>query len=30
MADDAEWAVPGNSAVSGTYHGKERVRVVWM
>ena len=23
MADDIEWVVPGNSAVSGTYHGKE-------
>ena len=30
MADDIEWVVPGNSAVSGTYHGKEGVRALWM
>jgi ketosteroid isomerase-like protein len=30
MADDVEWVVPGNSAVSGTYHGKEGVRALWM
>jgi ketosteroid isomerase-like protein len=25
MADDIEWVVPGNSAISGTYRGKEEV-----
>jgi ketosteroid isomerase-like protein len=30
MADDIEWVVPGNSAVSGTYHGKEGVRAFLM
>jgi hypothetical protein len=25
MADDIEWIVPGNSAVSGTYRGKKEV-----
>jgi ketosteroid isomerase-like protein len=25
LADNIEWVVPGNSAVSGTYHGKEEV-----
>ncbi len=22
LADDVEWVVPGDSAISGTYHGK--------
>lgn len=25
MADDIEWIVPGNSAISGTYRGKDEV-----
>jgi ketosteroid isomerase-like protein len=25
MAEDTEWVMPGNSAVSGTYRGKEEV-----
>lgn len=25
MADDIEWIVPGNSSISGTYHGKDEV-----
>ena len=29
MADDIEWVVPGNSAVSGTYHGKEELGAFW-
>ena len=29
MADDIEWVVPGNSAVSGTYHGKEELGALW-
>jgi ketosteroid isomerase-like protein len=29
MADDVEWVVPGNSAVSGTYHGKEELGAFW-
>ena len=29
MADDVEWVVPGNSAVSGTYHGKEELGALW-
>jgi ketosteroid isomerase-like protein len=23
LADDVEWVVPGDSAISGTYHGKK-------
>ena len=30
LADDVEWIVPGNSAVSGTYHGKAEVGGFWM
>ncbi len=30
MADDVEWVVPGNSTVSGTYHGKEELGAFWM
>lgn len=29
MADDIEWIVPGSSAVSGTYHGKQEVGGFW-
>jgi ketosteroid isomerase-like protein len=29
MADDIEWVVPGASAVSGTYHGKQEVGEFW-
>lgn len=25
MSDDIEWIVPGNSTISGTYHGKDEV-----
>jgi ketosteroid isomerase-like protein len=30
MADDVECVVPGNSTVSGTYHGKEELGAFWM
>lgn len=30
LADDIEWIVPGDSAVSGTYHGKAEVGGLWM
>lgn len=29
MADDIEWIVPGSSAISGTYHGKQEVGRFW-
>ena len=29
MADDVEWTTPGNSAVSGTIKGKEKVGEFW-
>ena len=29
LADDIEWIVPGESAVSGTYRGKEEVAGYW-
>lgn len=29
LADDVEWVVPGNSAISGTYRGKEEVGKLW-
>lgn len=29
LADDIEWIMPGNSAVSGTYRGKEEVGGFW-
>jgi ketosteroid isomerase-like protein len=29
MADDVEWVVPGSSAVSGTYRGKQEVGEFW-
>ena len=29
MADDVECVVPGNSTVSGTYHGKEELGAWW-
>lgn len=29
MADDIEWIVPGSSAISGTYHGKQEVGGFW-
>ncbi|MFD4182748.1 nuclear transport factor 2 family protein [Rhodococcus sp. NPDC058514] len=30
LADDLEWIVPGNSAVSGSFHGKAEVGGLWM
>jgi ketosteroid isomerase-like protein len=30
MVDDIEWVVPGNSTVSGTYHGKEELGAFFM
>ncbi|MBK5110555.1 MAG: nuclear transport factor 2 family protein [Thermoleophilia bacterium] len=30
LADDVTWALPGNSAVSGTYRGIEEVQGFWM
>jgi ketosteroid isomerase-like protein len=29
MADDIEWITPGDSAISGTVHGKEAVGALW-
>ena len=29
IADDVEWIVPGNSAISGTLHGKQEVGEFW-
>ena len=29
IADDVEWITPGNSAISGTAHGKQEVGVLW-
>ncbi len=29
MADDIEWITPGNSAISGTRHGKQEVGDLW-
>jgi uncharacterized protein len=29
MADDIEWITPGNSAISGSVHGKEAVGGLW-
>lgn len=29
MADDIEWITPGNSAISGTAHGKQEVGELW-
>ncbi len=29
IADDVEWIVPGNSAISGTLHGKQEVGEYW-
>jgi ketosteroid isomerase-like protein len=29
IADDVEWIVPGESAISGTYHGKQEVAEFW-
>jgi hypothetical protein len=29
MADDIEWVTPGNSAVSGTIHGKRELGALW-
>ena len=29
MADDVEWITPGNSAISGTLHGKQEVGDLW-
>ena len=28
-ADDVEWITPGNSAISGTVHGKQEVGALW-
>ena len=30
IADDVEWITPGNSAISGTIHGKQAVGQLWM
>ena len=29
IADDVEWITPGNSAISGTLHGKQEVAGLW-
>jgi ketosteroid isomerase-like protein len=29
IADDVEWIIPGNSAISGTLHGKQEVGEFW-
>jgi ketosteroid isomerase-like protein len=29
IADDVEWITPGNSAISGTLHGKQEVGELW-
>jgi uncharacterized protein len=29
LADDIEWITPGNSAISGTVHGKDEVGALW-
>jgi ketosteroid isomerase-like protein len=29
MSDDIEWIQPGNSAIGGTYHGKQEVGGLW-
>jgi uncharacterized protein len=29
MADEIEWITPGNSAISGTAHGKQEVGELW-
>lgn len=29
LADDIEWITPGNSAISGTIHGKQAVGGLW-
>ncbi len=29
IADDVEWITPGNSAISGTMHGKQEVGAQW-
>jgi uncharacterized protein len=29
LADDIEWITPGNSAISGTLHGKQAVGALW-
>ena len=29
IADDVEWITPGNSAISGTLHGKQEVGALW-
>lgn len=29
IADDVEWTIPGNSAISGTLHGKQEVGEFW-
>ena len=29
MSDDIEWITPGNSAISGTAHGKQEVGAQW-
>ncbi|MFF2114987.1 nuclear transport factor 2 family protein [Rhodococcus koreensis] len=30
LDDDIEWITPGNSAISGTLHGKAEVGAMWM
>jgi len=29
IADDVKWITPGNSAISGTVHGKQEVGALW-
>ncbi|MGI9557605.1 MAG: nuclear transport factor 2 family protein [Solirubrobacterales bacterium] len=29
FADDIEWIVPGNTALSGTYNGKDEIMAMW-
>lgn len=29
LADDVEWTIPGNTALSGTYKGKDEVMGLW-
>jgi uncharacterized protein len=29
IAEDVEWVTPGNSAISGTVHGKQEVGALW-
>jgi uncharacterized protein len=29
LTDDVEWIIPGDSAISGTHQGRERVQELW-